>query len=72
LHLQLREFEPTFGKTTSLGSKTTIPAAKGRWILGFSNADYCNAAYSAILEEARKQRSFIESSVHRLLPMNSF
>ncbi|KAI5674428.1 hypothetical protein M9H77_14792 [Catharanthus roseus] len=59
LHLRLREFEPSFdvSKNGTFGSKTRVGASKGRWTLGFRNADYCSAAYSAILEEARKQRT---------------
>ncbi|CAI9097619.1 OLC1v1034090C1 [Oldenlandia corymbosa var. corymbosa] len=70
LHLLLREFQPRFHSTDryrKVESGSSIPVAQGRWTLGFSDADVCQAAYSRILEETRKQRSFVESLITPLL-----
>lgn len=44
--------------------------ADGRWTLGFPNVKACEAARLLILEETRKQRSFVESILAPLLQDN--
>lgn len=41
--------------------------ADGRWVLGFPDEKACEAARLLILEEARKQRSSVESLLSPLL-----
>ncbi|XP_034224337.1 protein TRANSPARENT TESTA 9-like isoform X3 [Prunus dulcis] len=69
LHLQIREFEPKLHKIKvgHQSSGMSNHVADGRWTLGFSNANACEAARLSILEEIRKQRSSVESILAPLL-----
>ncbi|XP_030448909.1 protein TRANSPARENT TESTA 9-like isoform X1 [Syzygium oleosum] len=73
LHLQVREFDPRFdsSKTKSHHSKRSNNATDGRWTLGFPNAEACTAAQLMILEETRRQRSFVERQLALMLRDNA-
>ncbi|KAI4378645.1 hypothetical protein MLD38_016097 [Melastoma candidum] len=75
LHLQIREFDPRFGVRkpgNGDAKKSNNAAPEGRWTLGFSNVEACNAAWSLILEETIKQRQFVEREIARMLGRYSF
>lgn len=74
LHLQIREFDPKFGnnKTRADELKNSNHVTDGRWTLGFSDADTCEAARLFIIEEINKQRSAVENLVAPLLQGISF
>ncbi|KAL9271764.1 TRANSPARENT TESTA 9-like protein [Drosera capensis] len=60
LHLRVREFNPHHkDKTIHLNGNNEEP--EGRWTLGFSNAEACEAARVLISEETSKQRSAVEA-----------
>ena len=67
LHLRIREFDPKF--ITAKGKHSTVsdPSADGRWTLGFLSVKACETARLLVLEEACKQRSFVESILAPLL-----
>ncbi|XP_027068506.1 protein TRANSPARENT TESTA 9-like isoform X7 [Coffea eugenioides] len=73
LLVHLRDFEPRLrsDETKTLDSHTSLPE-QGRWILGFLSAKDCKAAFSVILEETRKQRSFVENLVAPVLEEKLF
>lgn len=73
LHLRIREFDPRYGvdKKRSHNSKmSSSSAVDGRWTIGFSTGKACEAARLQILEETRKQRSFVEAILAPLLKDN--
>ncbi|XWS66592.1 hypothetical protein CRYUN_Cryun05aG0213000 [Craigia yunnanensis] len=67
LHLRIREFDPKF--ITAKGNQSTVsdPAVEGRWTLGFTSVKVCETTRLLVLEEACKQRSFVESILAPLL-----
>lgn len=69
LHLQIREFDPTFDEKKSRSHRinATNHEEDGKWTLGFTNAKACDAARLLILEETNKQRSSVESLLAPLL-----
>ncbi|KAF7146244.1 hypothetical protein RHSIM_Rhsim04G0130200 [Rhododendron simsii] len=69
LHLQIREFDPTFDekKLRSHRVNATNHEQDGKWTIGFTNAKACDAARLLILEETNKQRSSVESLLAPLL-----
>lgn len=67
LHLRIREFDPKFIKSKANQSNVSNPASDGRWTLGFTSAKACETARVLILEEACKQRSYVESTLAPLL-----
>jgi len=69
LHLQIREFDPTFDEKKSRSHRMNAANHEedGKWTLGFSNAKACDAARLLILEETNKQRSSVESLLAPLL-----
>lgn len=73
LHLRIREFEPRFDTSKTIGkySIASNHVADGRWTLGFSSAEACEAARLLILEEIQKQRYSVESLLAPLLRSSS-
>ncbi|XP_058209807.1 protein TRANSPARENT TESTA 9-like isoform X1 [Rhododendron vialii] len=69
LHLQIREFDPTFDekKLRSHRVNATNHEEDGKWTIGFTNSKACDAARLLILEETNKQRSSVESLLAPLL-----
>ncbi|XP_065856059.1 protein TRANSPARENT TESTA 9-like [Euphorbia lathyris] len=70
LHLRIREFDPRIpnaSKANGNKSKTSNHTSDGRWTLGFSSIEACEAARVAILEEINKQRSSVRSALAPLL-----
>ncbi|XP_047311924.1 protein TRANSPARENT TESTA 9-like [Impatiens glandulifera] len=65
LHLQIREFEPVIplgkNKRDTQASSSSIDEQDGRWTLGFSDANACEAARLSICEEISRQRSCVET-----------
>ena len=73
LNLRIREFEPRFDTSKTIGKHSIAPnhVADGRWTLGFSSAEACEAARLLILEEIRMQRYSVESLLAPLLHSSS-
>lgn len=73
LHLRIREFEPRFDTSKTIGkySIASNHVADGRWTLGFSSVEACEAARLLILEEIQKQRYSVESLLAPLLRSSS-
>ncbi|KAK9289690.1 hypothetical protein L1049_007848 [Liquidambar formosana] len=73
LHLQIREFDPKFDTSKSRGHHLSDSnhVADGKWTLGFSNAEACEAARLLILKETSKQRSSVNNLLAPLLQDNS-
>ncbi|GFZ02537.1 hypothetical protein Acr_15g0011450 [Actinidia rufa] len=69
LHLQIREFDPSFdeGKARSHRPNISNHEEGSRWTLGFPDAKACDATRLLILEEINKQRSSVESLLAPLL-----
>lgn len=59
--------DPKFIKSKANQSNVSNPASDGRWTLGFTSAKACETARVLILEEACKQRSYVESTLAPLL-----
>uniref|UniRef100_A0A2P2L4V1 Uncharacterized protein LOC105635829 isoform X2 n=4 Tax=Rhizophora mucronata TaxID=61149 RepID=A0A2P2L4V1_RHIMU len=70
LHLRIREFDPSFAAKKGYKSKAANYAADGRWTIGFSNAEACEAARLVILQETTMQRSSVRSVLAPLLENN--
>lgn len=74
LHLQIREFEPRFDTRQTIGKHSSASSnhvVDGRWTLGFSSPEVCEAARLLILEEIQKQRYAVENLLAPLLRGNS-
>ncbi|GAB2216129.1 hypothetical protein Droror1_Dr00023897 [Drosera rotundifolia] len=66
LHLRVREFNPHHkDKTIHLNGNNEEP--EGRWTLGFSNAEACEAACVLISEETSKQRHEARSELAQIV-----
>ncbi|KAK6944100.1 hypothetical protein RJ641_025202 [Dillenia turbinata] len=74
LHLRIREFDPKFitSESKEYHSNSSSDDLEGRWTLGFSTAEACDAARSLILEETGKQRSSVESLLSPFLQGHIF
>ncbi|KAK6942546.1 hypothetical protein RJ641_027923, partial [Dillenia turbinata] len=74
LHLRIREFDPKFitNESKEYHPNSSINDLEGRWTLGFSTTEACDAARSLILEETGKQRSSVESLLSAFLEGHIF
>ncbi|KAM7264710.1 hypothetical protein ACFE04_002393 [Oxalis oulophora] len=73
LYLRIRELDPKLNSSKVRGQPSKIFSSlnDGRWVLGFPDAKACDTARTLILEETRKQRSFVESKLAHLLEKGS-